>query len=247
MGILEKADSDTLTVLEGNSGNSVCRSTYLTTDGTICGYGSLNDAFGRYQQAQNSETPETPAPDAEGTESPEASAEPTPEPSEAPSIEPSLEPSVEPSIEPSVEPSLEPSVEPSASPEASPEASEEPAEPEETEETPEPVPPLTAAEKLAALIDSLNEELPGDSEEANDRVENGENGAGAGNVIRGALERGVGSGASRAKRGKRFLGGIRRAAGQIDRTAARRRIPGLRDPAGNRRKPAQPGGGRGNR
>ena len=73
VGILEKADSDTLTVLEGNSGNSVCRSTYLTTDGTICGYGSLNDAFGRYQQAQNSETPETPAPDAEGTESPEAS------------------------------------------------------------------------------------------------------------------------------------------------------------------------------
>lgn len=177
VGILEKADSDTLTVLEGNSGNSVCRSTYLTTDGTICGYGSLNDAFGRYQQAQNSETPETPAPDAEGTESPEASGELTPEPSEAPSIEPSLEPSVEPSIEPSVEPSLEPSVEPSASPEASPEASEEPAEPEETEETPEPVPPLTAAEKLAALIDSLNEELPGDSEEANDRVENGENGA----------------------------------------------------------------------
>lgn len=173
VGILEKADSDTLTVLEGNSGNSVCRSTYLTTDGTICGYGSLNDAFGRYQQAQNSETPETPAPDAEGTESPEASAEPTPEPSEAPSIEPSLEPSVEPSIEPS----LEPSVEPSASPEASPEASEEPAEPEETEETPEPVPPLTAAEKLAALIDSLNEELPGDSEEANDGTENGENGA----------------------------------------------------------------------
>ena len=161
VGILEKADSDTLTVLEGNSGNSVCRSTYLTTDGTICGYGSLNDAFGRYQQAQNNETPETPAPDAEGTESPEASAEPTPEPSETPSIEPSLEPSAE----------------PSASPEASPEALEEPAEPEETEETPEPVPPLTAAEKLAALIDSLNEELPGDSEEANDGTENGENGA----------------------------------------------------------------------
>ncbi len=173
VGILEKADSDTLTVLEGNSGNSVCRSTYLTTDGTICGYGSLNDAFGRYQQAQNSETPETPAPDAEGTEALEASADPTPEPSEAPSIEPSLEPSVEPSIEPS----LEPSVEPSVSPEASPEASEEPAEPEENEETPEPVPPLTAAEKLAALIDSLNEELPGDSEEANDGTENGENGA----------------------------------------------------------------------
>ena len=51
---------------------------------------------------------------------------------------------------------------------------EEPAEPEENEETPEPVPPLTAAEKLAALIDSLNEELPGDSEEANDGTENGE-------------------------------------------------------------------------
>lgn len=174
VGILEKADSDTLTVLEGNSGNSVCRSTYVTTDGTICGYGSLNDAFGRYQQAQNSETPKTPAPDAEGTEMPEASADPTPEPSETPSIAPSLESSVEPSIEPSLEPSLEPSIEPSASPEASPEAS---AEPEETEETPEPVPPLTAAEKLAALIDSLNEELPGDSEEANDGTENGENGA----------------------------------------------------------------------
>lgn len=29
VGILEKADSDTLTVLEGNSGNSVCRSTIL--------------------------------------------------------------------------------------------------------------------------------------------------------------------------------------------------------------------------
>ena len=174
VGILEKADAGSLIVLEGNSRNSVRRNSYFAADGSICGYGSLNEAFKRYRQAQESEAPEipeTPAPDAEAAETPEASAEPSLEPSAEPSVEPAEEPSAEPSVEPTASPEAPEEPETSSEPEPSPETSAEP------EETPEPVPPLTEAEKLAALIDSLNEELPGDSEEANDGTENGENGA----------------------------------------------------------------------
>ena len=174
VGILEKADAGSLTVLEGNSGNSVRRNSYPTADGSICGYGSLNEAFKRYRQAQESEAPEipeTPAPDAEAAETPEASAEPSLEPSAEPSVEPAAEPSAEPSVEPTASPEAPEEPETSFEPEPSPETSAEP------EETPEPVPPLTEAEKLAALIDSLKEKLPDEPEAANDDAESDESDA----------------------------------------------------------------------
>ena len=174
VGILEKADAGSLIVLEGNSGNSVRRNSYFAADGSICGYGSLNEAFKRYRQAQESEAPEipeTPAPDAEAVETPEASAEPSLEPSAEPSVEPAEEPSAEPSVEPTVSPEAPEEPETSFEPEPSPETSVEP------EETPEPVPPLTEAEKLAALIDSLKEKLPDDTEAANDDAESDESDA----------------------------------------------------------------------
>lgn len=174
VGILEKADAGSLIVLEGNSRNSVRRNSYFAADGSICGYGSLNEAFKRYRQAQESEAPEipeTPAPDAEAAETPEASAEPSLEPSAEPSVEPAEEPSAEPSVEPTASPEAPEEPETSSEPEPSPETSAEP------EETPEPVPPLTEAEKLAALIDSLKEKLPDDSEAANDDAESDESDA----------------------------------------------------------------------
>lgn len=174
VGILEKADAGSLIVLEGNSGNSVRRNSYPTADGSICGYGSLNEAFKRYRQAQESEAPEipeTPAPDAEAAETPEASAEPSLEPSAEPSVKPAEEPSAEPSVEPTASPEAPEEPETSSEPEPSPETSAEP------EETPEPVQPLTEAEKLAALIDSLKEKLPDEPEAANDDAESDESDA----------------------------------------------------------------------
>ncbi len=52
VGIVEKADGSGLTVIEGNTGNGVQRDSYRLTDGTICGFGSLNDAFERSRSAE---------------------------------------------------------------------------------------------------------------------------------------------------------------------------------------------------
>ena len=95
MGIVEKADGSSLTVIEGNSDNSVQRNLYRLTDGTICGFGSLNDAFERFRSAEATETPEPAA---------EPSAEPTLMPDENPAESPSPEPSLEPENTPEVSP-----------------------------------------------------------------------------------------------------------------------------------------------
>ena len=95
VGIVEKADGSSLTVIEGNSDNSVQRNLYRLMDGTICGFGSLNDAFERFQSAEATETPEPAA---------EPSAEPTLMPDENPAESPSPEPSLEPENTPEVSP-----------------------------------------------------------------------------------------------------------------------------------------------